>query len=71
MTAQPPSMPVVDINSVDLKLTINECMKIISEGLDKGARNGAFTLDESFTLKVALSNITKILDLLTKKKETA
>ena len=53
-------------NELDIK-TINESLSVVLNSLDKAALKGSFALDEAYNVKIAISNITKIIELLIKK----
>lgn len=53
-------------NELDIK-TINESLSIVLNSLDKASLKGSFALDEAYNVKIAISNITKIIELLIKK----
>lgn len=53
-------------NELDIK-TINESLSIVLNSLDKATLKGSFALDEAYNVKIAISNITKIIELLIKK----
>jgi len=41
-----------------------ESIKLINNALNKACKSGAFTLDESYVIKIAISNLEKAVDLL-------
>lgn len=53
-------------NELDIK-TINESLSIVLNSLDKATLKGSFALDEAYNVKIAISNVTKIIELLIKK----
>lgn len=47
--------------------TINETLTTVAIALDKAAQKGSYTLDEAYNVKIALSNVSKIIEVLIKK----
>lgn len=39
-----------------------ESLKIITNALNKACKSGAFVLDESYIIKIALANLEKLVD---------
>ena len=47
-----------------------ESIKLITNALNKACKTGAFTLDESYIIKIALSNLEKAIDTLEQPSKT-
>lgn len=47
--------------------TINETLTTVAIALDKATQKGSYTLDEAYNVKIALSNVTKIIEALIKR----
>lgn len=43
---------------------LTESYKVVVNALNKGCKEGAFNLDESYYIKIALSNVDKSIQLL-------
>ena len=41
-----------------------ESIKLVNNALNKACKTGAFTLDESYVIRIAMSNLEKAVDLL-------
>ncbi len=53
------------VETVDMN-QLNESFKVIVNALNKGCKEGAYNLDESYLIKIALSNVDKSIQLLDK-----
>lgn len=51
------------VESIDMN-QLNESFKVVVNALNKGCKEGAYNLDESYLIKIALSNVDKSIQLL-------
>lgn len=49
--------------NVDELLPFRESMKVLNNALNKSAKTGAFTIDESYMIKIAISNMEKLIEI--------
>lgn len=56
------------IDDVDV-IKLRESYKLIENALNKACLKGAFTLDESYVIKIAVSNIDETVGILEKRKK--
>lgn len=53
------------MNNQNLSIdALKESLRMINACLEKGNKAGAYTLDEAYVVKVALSNVTKAVEAL-------
>jgi len=52
-------------NAIDLNKS-NECIKLINNALNKACKGGIFSIDEAYLIKIAFSNIEKIIESVNK-----
>lgn len=57
------------MNNTDQQLQYRESLKLITNALNKACKSGAFLLDESYIIKIALSNLEKAVDIVEKAEQ--
>lgn len=50
-------------NPTDTLLQYRESMKLLNNALNKACKTGAYTLEEAYLIKVASSNMEKLIEL--------
>ena len=52
--------PKVNLPRFDIE-SVNECLKVINAALNKGAKIGAYTIDDSYLIKISMNNLEKAI----------